>query len=238
MILGMLDRYKKPGGFVQLLTLLETSGPAKREKFLQLIKEEEEVWAEVLEKKILTINRIFSWNQESLAEVVGNMQDMHLAVAMHGLKEDHRNNVIKTFNHARKRKIEDLFSTSKPTQPEISTMFEKIIVEVRKMIHDGHLRMDKIDPTLCIDDGIEDKLSRQSVANVGSIAGPDTVETANGTSLNFDLLHAIPGEGEGSSDEVMQLKKRVVHLNKENAALKQEVAGLRHKLDQIRKAAS
>lgn len=35
--MGMLDRYKKKGGFNQLLQLLETSPSAKREQFLSLI---------------------------------------------------------------------------------------------------------------------------------------------------------------------------------------------------------
>ena len=36
----MLDRYKKTGGFVQLLMLIETSSASKRDKFLEIIESE------------------------------------------------------------------------------------------------------------------------------------------------------------------------------------------------------
>ena len=38
--MSMIDRYKKKGGFLQLLNLLETTGGEKREKFLKMIAEE------------------------------------------------------------------------------------------------------------------------------------------------------------------------------------------------------
>lgn len=60
--MGMLDRYKKKGGFVQLLQLIETSPSKKQEQFLGLIAEESPAWEDTLRKKILTIDKVYSWD--------------------------------------------------------------------------------------------------------------------------------------------------------------------------------
>src|SRR4051812_48060394 len=99
----MLDRYKKPGGFVQLLTLLETTPEPKREKFLALIKEEDAYWAEAVKKRLLNLRRILSWNPETLAEIVGNLQDLTLAIALHGLSEADRQLIYSHFSHGKRR---------------------------------------------------------------------------------------------------------------------------------------
>lgn len=228
--MGMLDRYRKPGGFIQLLTLLETCGAAKRERFLQLIKEEDPVWAEVIEKKILTLKRVFTWDDNAIAEVVGAVQELTLAVAMHGMDDIMKARVDKTFTHAQRRRISDLFNTSKPNQAEINTMFEKILVEVRRLISEGKLRLEKIDPPMAVEDGIEDKLQRQ-VASFDPVFSDQT----DPSNLNFDLAHAIGHEASSSNEEVMVLRKKVIVLNKENASLKQELLHLKHKIEQIKK---
>lgn len=65
----MLDRYKKKGGFHQLLQLLETSPSAKREQFLTLIGGENPVWEDALRRRVLTITRVYGWESQYLAEI-------------------------------------------------------------------------------------------------------------------------------------------------------------------------
>jgi hypothetical protein len=55
--MGMLDRYKKKSGFVQLLTLIETSSKQKQDQFLSLIGQEDSCLGECTEIKLLTIER-------------------------------------------------------------------------------------------------------------------------------------------------------------------------------------
>ena len=49
----MIDRYKKKGGFIQLLNLLETSSKAKQDQFLGLISQESKIW----ESELLGCNK-------------------------------------------------------------------------------------------------------------------------------------------------------------------------------------
>ena len=67
--MSMLSRYKRAGGFVQLLSLIETSGPSKREKFLEIIRGESSSWGEAIERHSLSIDRIFSWPDEVITEI-------------------------------------------------------------------------------------------------------------------------------------------------------------------------
>ncbi|RYZ83809.1 MAG: hypothetical protein EOP04_19245 [Proteobacteria bacterium] len=74
----MLDRYKKKGGFSQLLNLIETSGGRKQEQFLGLIAQENPAWERELKSKILTVDRIFSWPEDVMSEVLSRIQPLTL----------------------------------------------------------------------------------------------------------------------------------------------------------------
>ena len=66
--MSMIDRYRKKGGFVQLLNLIETMGKDKQEKFLKMIGDESPNWSVEIRKRLLSIDKILSWNPSYLAE--------------------------------------------------------------------------------------------------------------------------------------------------------------------------
>lgn len=246
--MSMLDRYRKPGGFVQLLNLLETSGKEKQEKFLTLIRQEDPRWADALEQRILTIKKIFSWPVEALAEITGSIQEMTLGVAMKGLDPAACEKINSTLSHSQKRKIEQVLDGHSPTPAEISTMFMKILTEVRKMITEGKLRLDKIDPSLVIQDELEEALKKGPMTSVDStpslegvtpLHGSDQIVTEDGTTLRLNFPSAkedaAAEAAPAAPGELLQLRKKMTAVLTENANLKQEVTKLRARLDQIKK---
>ncbi len=160
--MGTLDRYQKTGGFMQLLQLIETCGPAKKEKFLSMVREEDPRWSEAIQKKMLTMERIMSFSDEVISEIAGGLQDLTIAIAFHGFKPEERQRFYRTFSFSQRRKIDDLFEVNHPSPADISAAFIKIITEVRKLIHDGALRADKVDPEVFVEDAIEDALRKGS----------------------------------------------------------------------------
>ena len=104
----MLDRYKKAGGFAQLLKLIETSGAAKQAKFLDLVRQEDPRWWRTIEKKMLNMDRIFSWGEGPVGEIFVRVQELTLVIAKHGISEEHWEMGMKTFSHGQRRRIEDL----------------------------------------------------------------------------------------------------------------------------------
>lgn len=234
--MGMLDRYRKTGGFIQLVTLLETCGPVKQEKFLEIIRQEEPTWAQTLKTKVLDIPRIYSWRDDVLAEVVGTLQDLCLAVAIHAADEPMKARFIGMLSHGRRRKIDDLLGRTPPTPAEIATMHMKIVETVRKMAIDGFLRFDKFDADLLIEDGIEEKLDKKKAEISEANLSMFTIEFENNGEAE-----AAPVVQDSSNEQRVQeislLRKKLAETAKEVAVLRHELNIARSKLDQIKKIA-
>lgn len=230
--MGMLDRYKKSGGFLQILSLIETCGPQKQEKFLKIIDEEDPRWAEAIRKKMLSVERILTWSNDTLAEIAGTLQVLTLATALHGLTEKQAEKLLKTFPHSKKRQIEELKSEKEGTPGEVSAAYMKIIVEVRNMVSQGYLRLDKVDSELAIEEDIEDLLAQGAFFNKPS---------ADEGGLDFTVADAMSGGNppdgadEKTKQEYAAFKKKLLGLNRENTLLKQEVTTLKTRLEKIKK---
>lgn len=228
--MGMLDRYKKKGGFAQLLQLLETSPSAKREQFLNLISSESPVWEEALRKRILTINKVYSWDGQYLVEVFSRLQPLTLANALHGNDTDQTEKLLGCLPPISRRKITDLMAESSPSAAEKNTCVAKILSEVRSFISQGIIKLEKIDPDLLVPEDIEESLN-------------------NHVPLNFDGFTNISKESKPSSSgdsqsgnnvsqsDVDFLKRKVGHLTAEINALKNENSVLKDKLSQIKRIA-
>lgn len=216
--MSMIDRYKKKGGFIQLLNLMETCGTQKQEKFLKMIEEEDMSWAEAVKTKMLSVKRIFSWDDNTVAEIVGTLNDMTISLTIFGVEPEIKEKILKTFNHSRKRKIEEDMAERKPTPAEISTAFVQVLTQVRKMISDGFLYLEKIDPVLVVNSEFEDQLLS---GNFGS-------GTVKSTSIDMSAV-------QGSKDE--ELKKKLIDLKSENDSLREKLSQAESKLSQIRKIA-
>ncbi|NUM57018.1 MAG: hypothetical protein HUU56_00225 [Bdellovibrionaceae bacterium] len=258
--MGMLDRYKKKTGFIQLLNLLETSSKTKQEQFLNLIHQENPHWEEALKKRILNIDRIVSWNKETLAEIISRVQPLTLAVALRHFSEEKRNNILAVISQSEQRKIHNLVTETNPTPAEVATCISKVVVEVRTLIQQGIIKLEKIDPELSIPENIEELLSQKQVSthnyteqqNSPSTNQQETTESKISeaeTNLDFSgFFQKTKASGASSLEEKSEvpknnkeeldfLKKKVNLLASENTQLKQELSILRNKLEQIKKIA-
>lgn len=251
--MAMLDRYKKTGGFNQLLTLLETCGAQKQAKFLDIIRQEDPRWADALLAKMIDLKRFLSWSDSAIAEVTGAMLELNVALVVSSLPEDQQVRILGTLPHIKRRKVEDLLESQKPTAGEVATSLNKLFETIRRLTQEGVLRLDKIDPNLFVDADIEDRLKQgktiigvpsatESLAKAAAATPGFLAEEAETPHLrvvtSMDPAQAVPGDGKdprAAEQEIILLKKRVQILVQENAALKQELATANAKLDQIRK---
>jgi hypothetical protein len=230
----MIDRYRKSGGFLQLLNVIETCGITKQEKFLKIIEEEAPAWGEAIRKKMISIHRIFAWSPEALAEVISRLPSLTIAVAVHGLTPQQVEKLDKIMTLGQKRKVEEHNGTAKPTLNEISAAFIKIITDVREMVHHGILKLDKIDPELYVDEDIEDRLLGGSASTVNPVHEEAKAKEPAELVFDLDRLRASSGS---HPEEVEALKKKVKYLNTEMESLRREHRILQDKLAQIRKIA-
>lgn len=229
--MGMLDRYKKKGGFYQLLQLLETSPATKREQFLGLIGGESPAWEEALRKRILTITRVYSWDGQYLVEIFSRVQPLTLANALHGNPQEQVDSLLSCLPPISKRKITDMMADSAPTPAEKSTCISKMLSEVRGFVSQGIIRLEKVDPELHIPENIEELLS------VNAFATP-TFDTSPGPVAKSDAKPNIVGDSEPAAQQEYEfLKRKVNQLASEVNALKHENSVLKDKLSQIKKIA-
>lgn len=238
--MAMLDRYKKTGGFLQLLNLLETSGPQKQERFLEIIRQEDPRWADTLTAKMVDLNRILTWSDSAISEVTGAMLDINLAAILSWVTAEQRERLLSTLGNIKRRKVLDLYEGSnKPSAADVAASFNKMYETVRRLAQEGTLRFDKIDPLLHIDNDIEERLKQgktivgvpefsesfgaKQAAAPAAASSPPTLQVV--TSLDAKAWatadHKVPPEVEA---ELAGLRKRVASLQAENGALRQELA--------------
>lgn len=238
--MGMIDRYKKKGGFIQLLNLIETSSKTKQEQFLNLIAQESPAWETEIRKKQLNIEKIFSWDKEYLVEVITRIQPLTIAVSLRHFDDIKKEKILTVLSQGEKRKIQSLIEETNPSPAEILTCLNKIIIEVRGLIQQGIIKLEKVDPELVIPENIEDLISQKSQPNYIQFESNQNSDknSSNDEEVKLDFSGANRTEKyDSSKEEIDFLKKKVNSLVQENSQLKTENSILKNKLEQIRKIA-
>jgi hypothetical protein len=248
MSMSVLDRYRKAGGFKTLLQVVETTGPSKQEKFLELIRAEDSGWADAVKSKSISMNRIYTWDDSAIYEIIGALQDLTLATALRVAPDEFKLRVDKLLTNLRRRKIFEIIDGGSPNTVEISATQMKIIGIIRQMINDGTLRLDIIDPPLQIEDDIEERLNRPTLTMVPQTAAnhdftiqyespPETDEEGPKAEPAPVSSHGAHEPKDVHSQDILNLKKKLLELNKENSTLRQELIVAKAKLAQIKKIA-
>lgn len=218
--MGMLDRYKKSGGFIQLLMVLEGCGNAKREKLFEAIREESKIWEENLRLHLLTFDRVRTWPTDAIAEIINRMQPLSLAAVLKSLPEDKWPPLTSTLSQLQMRKIRDIMSEKEFTAGECATGIDKLLAETRSLISQGVLKIDKFDQQMIIPENIEEHLEH-GVPRPTSSSGSSIAAPANSTSQNDES----------------ETKGKIKLLEAEVQKLKNENHILKDKLERIKKIA-
>ena len=207
---------------------------AKREQFLGLISGESPAWEDALRKRILTIDKVYSWEQPYLVEIFSRLPPLTLANALHGMEPEKIDSLLGTLPPISKRKITDLLLESNPNAGEKATCISKILTEVRGFIAQGILKLEKVDPELIIPENIEEML------NAGGFTTPLVFEAEPGKKESKSVATAAVSDSSEPmvpQQEVEFFKRKVNQLVSEVNALKHENTVLKDKLAQIKKIA-
>lgn len=154
---GLLTRFRKPGGFQQLLVLIETCDPVKQRSLMHLIGTEDPGWAHLVKLKALTFERVLSWPVEILQEITTDLPVQILATAyqMAGhiskTEEDLQAKWLQSLPVMKAREVQELsrlatFSSSEQTAAAI-----RVLQMVREVEGKGRIRFSTFDPLLEID---------------------------------------------------------------------------------------
>ncbi|MEZ0393366.1 MAG: FliG C-terminal domain-containing protein [Pseudobdellovibrionaceae bacterium] len=227
--MSMIERYRKKGGFFQLLNLIETTGKDKQEKFLKMIAEESPAWESEVRKRLLTIDKILSWNPTYLAEIFPRIQPLQLAMVVGGLPPEKAEQFMKILNFKEKRQVEEVLKEKTPSPGETSAGVMKLFSEIRKMEAEGSLKFEKFDPDMVVPEDIEDRLGKGvSFATIPT----GTTEVAVG-----NMPPPPAGIPSNVAEELTNLRRKLVQLTQENHKLHHDNQTMKDKLDQIKKIA-
>jgi len=253
--MSSLKRYKKSGGFIQLLSLIEGFAPQKKEKFLEMIHAESPVWAEALREKCLSVERIFGWPSEVLIEVFKQLPLKNQALVLHGSSEENKKKVGAYLSVSDQRRIGETVAETIPRPEDVSAAMLKMIELARRLLLDKFLHPEKFDASLTILEGIENHLEEKAAAQPGAGSGAggassggsfveQSPEETPAPPLQFPSGGGGGGAGAGHASasggggpDVGQLQRTLAAFAKENKGLKDELKVLREKLEQIRRIA-
>ncbi len=238
--MGMLDRYKKKSGFAQLLTLIETSVGKKQEQFLGLINQESPAWERELRKKILTVDRVFTWPQDIIYETLSRLQPLTLCVSLHGRAVEDVDRILAPLPPITKRKLINQILELNPSPAEKVTCEMKLITEVRAIAASGYIKFEKFDADLFIEDNIEERLnnSDSGIAYLSKIdISFDGDSKSSHPKESISGSQSAPVSQEKHSQEIDLIKRKMNQLMQENNTLKQEISTLKDKLSQIKRIA-
>lgn len=156
--MSTLGRFRKPGGFQQLLALIETCDPEKQKNLMHLIGTEDPGWAHLVKIKALTFERIMTWPIEILMEITPHLQD-HTIVMIFRMAQnsgkakqvDYHSKWLRSIPDIKARQIEDMANSVRFTQQDQTTSIIKLLQTVRELESKGTLKFSLFDPTLEVD---------------------------------------------------------------------------------------
>lgn len=140
--MSMLARYKKKGGFEQLLSLLEKSVPSKQEALLKNVESEDPSFAKLLRMKILTVKQVCAWDPTVIGEATVKMSSKQLSVLIKGLGGDSFERLTATLKTFTKKEIMDSVPNINPSQAEVEACGIVLIEKVREAISFGTIKID------------------------------------------------------------------------------------------------
>lgn len=231
--MGMVDRYKKAGGFIQLIQVIETCNTKKREQFMKIISEENPEWAEALNQKCLSFDKILNWKAEAILEIIASVNMLSFTAAIKSLDPEKTELFLQKLSNQDRKKFELALEEAKPSPNEISASVTKVIGETRLLFVQGALKADKIDPQLVIPDDYEFMLGKneQNRHSGGSAALSFDAPAAPG--LNATVNASVSS----LNAEFDKIQKRIVLLTREVQTLKSENQVMKDKLEKIKKIA-
>ena len=155
---SMLSRFRKPGGFQQLLTLMESCDQQKKQNLLQLVGTEDPGWAHLVKAKSLSFERILSWPVNVLMEITPHLPDRILMIAYQMAEISAKKNAsdypekwLKSLPSMKAKEIYNLTQSTSVNVFEHHSAAVKIIQTVRELEAKGVLRFSHFDPALEID---------------------------------------------------------------------------------------
>lgn len=99
---------------------------------------------------MLTVEKVFSWDQNHISEVTSQIVPRTLAILLHGLPKECFEKSTALLPPLKKREVETYYSEMTPTPGEVEAARIKLLSKVRELEDAGSLNLAQIDPAVSI----------------------------------------------------------------------------------------
>ena len=231
--MSTLERYKKEGGFYQLLLLIENSDAEKQQKFLEMIRRESRPWAEAIEHKKFTIEKICTLPPALIAYALELLPPRIIAFALWNQPSEMRQKILFHLNSVIQKKVENTWEQEpEPRLGDILNCQIKIFQSIRQVLNDKRQFWKQIPEALRIPDRIEETLNRETLKEVFLNANP----LAPQPDIKNETESQITKSSQNvETSKLLILNKQIEALMQENQNLKKEIIELKERLQQIKK---
>lgn len=151
----MLNRYKKEGGFAQLMQLIESSDPQKQDSLLAVIEKENPKWAHLVRQRRLSLDIIFSWEDPILAEVISAIPDNNIAMLLHALNPTYEERVFALIGASKYRAMKTLKEEASPTGSQLEHLKYLVIETTRNLANENIIKFQDFAPQFLLTDPLE-----------------------------------------------------------------------------------
>lgn len=149
--MSMLSRFRKSGGFYQLLSLLESCDAEKQKQLLHLVASEDPGWAHLVKIKVLTVEKILNWPTNVLQEIAAHVPDsLHLSLLI-GFSDYQKQKWISALPTMRGRDLKDRLHLFTANPQEAASAAIKLVQIVRELESEGKIHFKQFDPSLIIE---------------------------------------------------------------------------------------
>lgn len=227
--MGTLDRYQKKGGFVQLVSLIESADPDKSKKFLNLIEQESQPWEKAIREKSLTLEKIVTFDSRVLSDPLEGLPHSVIAVAICKESENIKQKLFEALSPVFLNKVENALKDNTDPRPgDIIACQIRIIEVIRKAMNEGRIKISQIPESLQIPEGLEAQLTKASWTETLKAKTVDSDSPLTQESLS-------PSASVSGGAPSPELTKKIHLLLEENQILKTQISQLERKINEIKK---
>lgn len=147
--MSMLARYKKGGGIIELVKLVEDSPEPKRTQLLDMIRREDPDFAVRVEARLFGYENLKTLEENLLAEIISSSAAKFVAMAMVNEPDANFIKLVekcigKNFQEYKAEK--ELFVSTPPSPGQIDAARKKLVAEARKLESDGKIKLPFTEP--------------------------------------------------------------------------------------------
>lgn len=147
--MSILARYRKPGGFKQLLQLIETSQPVKQAKLLEVVAKEDPDWAVLIEEKKITPEMVLGWDPNHLVVIFEHMVPQHCVCIFKSLEKSNIDDYAHLFRPEKYRDLKNMIEDeTENSASQIVAAHNHMLETVRYLDEEKKIDLRYINPAL------------------------------------------------------------------------------------------